>query len=134
MLQLGEMVRKHRREANLTQAKLAEMIGVTAGYIAKIEINHQLPSGKTIIKIADALRIEGKELFATVPVYLSDMARMSDEIGEYDKKFKKLNPRVKELLLEMAKVVKNTCKKSPLRGLLGLTKPPVIISWIAFLC
>ncbi len=57
-----ENVRKYRLERNLSQDKLAEMVGVTVEYISLIERGKRSPSLKRLYKIADILEVEAYEL------------------------------------------------------------------------
>ena len=58
-------IKKYRMKKNLTQQQLADKIGLTMNYIAKIE-SSKMQRGFTIIvlgRIADALEIDIKDLF-----------------------------------------------------------------------
>ena len=106
MQTLGELIKKERKNSNMTQEKLAETIGVTHSYIAKIEGGYQGASNKTLRKLADALQIDIVELYNTDPAFRSDTAVLYNETGEYDRKFKKLHPKIKEMLLDLAPTLK----------------------------
>lgn len=62
----GTKLRVLRRQADITQRKLAELVGVDFSYISKLE-NNRLPpaAAETIIKICEALNIAPNELLAT---------------------------------------------------------------------
>lgn len=60
---VGERVRKARKERDLTQEKLADMIGVSSTYIGFIEQGQRVPSIKTADKIARVLKIKLSDLF-----------------------------------------------------------------------
>lgn len=61
--QLGEKVQRVRKNKNISQMKLAEMIGVQTTTIGNIERGETDTSVYTIFKIAEALRVHIKELF-----------------------------------------------------------------------
>ncbi|MCR5266047.1 MAG: helix-turn-helix domain-containing protein [Cyanobacteria bacterium RUI128] len=61
--QFGKRVAWLRSKKNITQEKLAELIGYSTNHISKLELARTNPSFDLIIKIADALNIEPKELF-----------------------------------------------------------------------
>ena len=61
--QFGKRVAWLRSKKNITQEKLAELIGYSTNHISKLELARTNPSFDLIIKIADALKIEPKELF-----------------------------------------------------------------------
>ena len=65
-MKFGKRVRELRQQRKLTQQKLAEQVGVTVGYISKVETERlqfgDYPSEKFIHKLADALQCDEDEL------------------------------------------------------------------------
>jgi transcriptional regulator with XRE-family HTH domain len=61
---LGEAVRGKRREAGLTQEKLAEKAELSAIFIRRIERGKESPSMDNLFKIARALGVRVKDLVA----------------------------------------------------------------------
>jgi len=61
--QLGEKIQRVRKNKNISQMKLAEIIGVQTTTIGNIERGETDTSVYTIFKIAEALRVHIKELF-----------------------------------------------------------------------
>ena len=65
-MRFGERVRELRLQRKLTQQTVAEKIGVTVGYISKVEKERlqfgDYPSEKFIHKLADALQCDEDEL------------------------------------------------------------------------
>ena len=61
--QLGERVKKYRKQKDVTQEELANKINVTPTYIGFIEQGQRNPSIKTADKIARALGVKLSELF-----------------------------------------------------------------------
>ena len=65
-MRFGERVKELRLQRKLTQQKVAEKIGVTVGYISKVEKERLqfgvYPSEKFIHKLADALQCDEDEL------------------------------------------------------------------------
>ncbi len=65
-MRFGERVRELRLQRKLTQQKVAEKVGVTVGYVSKVEKEHlqfgDYPSEKFIHKLADALQCDEDEL------------------------------------------------------------------------
>ena len=55
---IGKKIKTLREQAGLTQEKLAEKSGISLDYLAKIEVCINKPRLKTILKIANALKIE----------------------------------------------------------------------------
>ena len=60
---LGKRIKYLREKVHLTQERLAEKSGISLDYLGKIEVNINKPGFKTIIKIANSLNVELKELF-----------------------------------------------------------------------
>lgn len=63
---LGRLIRRTRRERDLTQEQLAQMSGVSRSLIASIETGLSVPSLETLKKIALALDISGSQLSAAL--------------------------------------------------------------------
>ena len=60
---LGKQVRYLRYLANLTQAQLAEKTNLSVNYVSEIETGIASPTLKTLLKLAQVLNVEIKELF-----------------------------------------------------------------------
>ncbi len=61
-LRLGKNIKKFRKNARLTQEKLAEKARLSTPYIGYLEIGQNRPSLKTLYKIATILKVKVKEL------------------------------------------------------------------------
>lgn len=61
--QLGEKIQRVRKSKNISQMKLAEMIGAQTTTVGNIERGETDTSVYTIFKIAQALRTHVRELF-----------------------------------------------------------------------
>lgn len=59
---LGEKVKFYRKQRKLYQVELADIVGVSTGYIGAIEQGTRNPSLKLLKKLAKALKISPKEL------------------------------------------------------------------------
>lgn len=60
---LGKRIKELRKNAGLTQEKLAEMINIETTSLSGIESGRHFPSLPTIEKIANNLNVELKSLF-----------------------------------------------------------------------
>lgn len=60
---LRENIRALRRDLGWSQELLAEKVGVSAPYIAQIELGHRTPSLEIVQNIAIAFGVEYKTLF-----------------------------------------------------------------------
>ena len=64
-LTIGQRVRDARRKKRLSQAELAQRVGVTTCYISYIESGYKCMSLETLIRVANALEV-------TADVFLAD--------------------------------------------------------------
>src|ERR1700681_459519 len=61
-LTLGDRLRKHRRDAQLTQQEVAERAGLSARGLSDLERGlRQAPYRETILRLADALAVDETE-------------------------------------------------------------------------
>ncbi len=60
---LGKRLKYLRRLKNLTQAQLAERVGLSVNYISQIETGVANPKVKTLFRLAQGLDVEIKDLF-----------------------------------------------------------------------
>ena len=60
---IGARIKQLREQSGLTQEKLAESAGISLDYMGKIEVNINKPGLKTILKLANALKIEPYKIF-----------------------------------------------------------------------
>ena len=62
-LVIGHQIRYLRRVKDMSQKTLAAKIGVSVGWIGRIERGLYLPNLKLLFKIAKALQVKVKDLF-----------------------------------------------------------------------
>ena len=77
---LANNIRENRRKCGISQAKLAEMSGISTQYIAMIELSRQFPSPEILERIAAALGIQAHELFSVPPSGESSMEKLHKDI------------------------------------------------------
>jgi len=58
----SERVQYYRKQRKLFQVELADIVGVSTGYIGSIEQGIRLPSLKLLKKLAKALKVSPKDL------------------------------------------------------------------------
>jgi transcriptional regulator with XRE-family HTH domain len=56
-------LKRNRQKCNLTQEKLAEKAGISAHYLAMVEVAKKFPTPEMLDKLAKALDIETVQLF-----------------------------------------------------------------------
>ena len=74
-LALAKNMKAQRAKLGLSQADLAELVGISVPFIGELEICRKSPSLETLEKIASALKVEPFEL-------LLDSAAASSRINE----------------------------------------------------
>lgn len=62
-VQVGALIRYHRKRVGLTQARLAEMVEVQVGSLSRIERGKSAASFATLGKLAVALGVEVRDFF-----------------------------------------------------------------------
>jgi transcriptional regulator with XRE-family HTH domain len=65
---VGQTLARFRRDANITQEKLAEIAGLERGYISLIERGLRMPTVDTVFRLCRGLRIRPFEMIRAVEV------------------------------------------------------------------
>ncbi|MCL4354241.1 helix-turn-helix domain-containing protein [Patescibacteria group bacterium] len=60
---LGGKVKFYREDRKLYQVELADIVGISTGYVGSIEQGVRSPSLKVLKKIAKALKVSPRDLF-----------------------------------------------------------------------
>lgn len=91
----GNRVRELRKLQNLTQEELAERIWIDPQHLCKMENGNHFPTLKNIIKLADVLNVDIKDLFSY------DNSEESYLIDKIKIEMKKLNKKELKFLLNI---------------------------------
>jgi transcriptional regulator with XRE-family HTH domain len=62
LLAFGHLIKGLREKKEVTQAELAERIGVSAPYISQVELGRRIPVDALCIKLAEALNYDIRDL------------------------------------------------------------------------
>jgi transcriptional regulator with XRE-family HTH domain len=62
-LKIGRNIKKFRKQAGMTQEKLADTVGISLRYVQSIEDSSRIPTIMMLAKIATALHKNIKKLF-----------------------------------------------------------------------
>jgi transcriptional regulator with XRE-family HTH domain len=62
-LDFGEMIRRRRRELDLTQEEVAWRIKTSTPYVGHLESGKRHPSDKIVARLAEVLGLDNRELF-----------------------------------------------------------------------
>lgn len=79
--ELGEKVKRIRKNRGLTQEELAEMIDISSRNLSNIEVGANFPKSETLEKILKALNITTQDLFEND--YLRESDALLEDINEY---------------------------------------------------
>jgi transcriptional regulator with XRE-family HTH domain len=74
----AEIVKLHRERLNLNKKQLAEKVGVTQPYIVQIENDGKIPGDGVVLRLADALGLDRREL-----LFSAYRARATDDTRHY---------------------------------------------------
>ncbi|AEF82452.1 helix-turn-helix domain-containing protein [Leadbettera azotonutricia] len=96
--------KKWRKQAGLSQEKLANLCGTAPAYIRQIEIGNRSPSIKFLVKVAGALKIDTWQLLYEDP-------NTGNESPFEDYSVRKTRVK-KELVTSLSKTVAETVKKA----------------------
>lgn len=108
----GKRVRELRLSKNLTQADLADEIGVSDTFIAKIERGESPPSLKTMESLAKALEVQITQLFAfDKPLNLKTVKKLDSKDKAVQKLLRNKTLEEIEFLLQIEKLMKRHSRK-----------------------
>ncbi|MGM9590418.1 MAG: helix-turn-helix domain-containing protein [Faecousia sp.] len=79
MVDFSQRLKQLRRDKHLTQAQVAERIGVTASMVSSYETDIRLPSFEVMIRIADLFGVTVDYLVRRESKRLIDISDLTDE-------------------------------------------------------
>ena len=62
-MDLGEVIRRRRRDLNLTQEEVASRIKTSTPYVGHLESGKRHPSDRIVARLAEVLGLDNRELF-----------------------------------------------------------------------
>ena len=94
-IKLGQRIKSLRKNLNITQETLAELINMDITSLSKIETGRNYPQPETIEKIANALNVDISQLFSfqelnTKEDYISAINKNISHIENNEEKLKLL--------------------------------------------
>ncbi len=101
---LGYNIKKYRKIKNITQEKLAELIGVEVISISYIETGRCFPSPDNLEKISKALNVSVSDLFnfqetLSCEFYLNEISKNIELIKADETKLAAVNSFIKSTIL-----------------------------------
>lgn len=84
---IGARIRALRKHAGFTQEQLAELVGLDAGHLSRLEVGRHFPSLESLERIAHALNVPLVEFFqfpslettAALRAYLTTFAKQAND-------------------------------------------------------
>jgi len=93
---IGKNIRKYRKENNLRQEDLGEMVGISSNYAGIVERGEKIPSLETFIDIANALNVSADMLLAELVT-----ANYITKASELSNKLERLSPGERQKILDV---------------------------------
>jgi transcriptional regulator with XRE-family HTH domain len=94
-----------RNAAGMTQARLAEITGLSVDSISRIERGERAPSLESIEKISDALKVRASELLNFEGEEMAALSESPSESLELWKLLRSKRPKQVKKITEIAKMV-----------------------------
>lgn len=105
MYTFPQLLKKIREESNLTQNKLAEILGVSTILISMIETGQKEPSKQFVIKLANKLGVQAGSI---MPFVFIQENTQSKNLPQPEKAFLALGKKLQTYLIEQkSKRLKN---------------------------
>jgi len=106
-LDIGRRVRAERTAQNISQEKLAEMVGVGTTHISHIETGNTVPSIKTFVAIINALNLSSDELLRN---HMSKAKHVLE--GEMAEIVKDCNDEESRIIADTVKALKTSLRRN----------------------
>jgi transcriptional regulator with XRE-family HTH domain len=106
-LDIGSRIRAERTKQNVTQEKLAEMVGVGTTHISHIETGNTVPSIKVFVAIINALNISSDELLRN---HILRAKHVLD--GEIAEMMKDCDDEETRIIADIVKAVKTSLRRN----------------------
>ena len=103
---IAERIKLARLGKGYSQAKLAELVGVSTNTIGKLEINYTTVSLKTILNIANVLEVDINYLVSDLPQNRKQANDLFIESLLQD-----FSDREKDLIIQIISAIKTYCRK-----------------------
>ena len=77
--EIGKFIAKCRKEKNLTQAQLAEKLGITDRAVSKWETGNSMPDSSIMLELCGILGITVNELLSGEEIHMENFENRADE-------------------------------------------------------
>lgn len=100
MFQIGDRIKELRKQRNMTQAELAETIGIRQESMNRMEKGRYNPSYEVLYELCHALDVSLSDFFS------KKASELSSDLQQLMETAKKLTPEERKKLNEFLKVIK----------------------------
>jgi transcriptional regulator with XRE-family HTH domain len=108
----GQVIRERRRQLDLTQHEVARRIKTSTPYVGHLEAGKRHPSDRVLIRLAEVLGLDQRELFFLANPRTVDMLKPPDEVNRLpawdefrkDERLKRLHGITSEEMEMLSKV------------------------------
>ena len=104
-MSIGEQIRRYRREQDLTQAELADRVGINKQNISRYESGRVEPRKTTLRKLAEVFGISIDELMGTIAPANDDAVPQDPKLLKLIGEVEKLPEKDKEALIRLITIV-----------------------------
>ena len=98
---IGNEIAKRRLDRNLSQEKLAELIGTSRNTVVRIENGNQMPRADTVAEICEALKIPAGAIF---PERLTSYSQGDERLRKLEKGIADLSPANRDTFFQMSEI------------------------------
>ena len=123
---IGRFIATCRKEQNLTQASLAEKLGITDRAVSKWETGRSLPDASIMLELCDILKININELFTGERLAMDQYQEMAEQ---HLLEMRKQEELTNKKLLSLETVIGYTCSISFLLMIFAASFAVTITAW-----
>ena len=118
---MGRWIKAARQKAELTQEKLAEIVGISVVHVSNMESGTGNPSLSTLVNIANALSVSTDELLCDSvlcckPVFQKEIVETVADCDDYEVRVLTYILKAAKTALRDSKELKETMKQYDYRG------------------
>jgi transcriptional regulator with XRE-family HTH domain len=96
---IGELIREHREQAQVSLRQLSKLAGVSNPYLSQIERGLRKPSAEILQQIAKGLRISAEQLYVRAGIL--EYREVTEELAAAIRQDAELTERQQDVLIEI---------------------------------
>ena len=111
-MSFASRLKEQRLKMGLTQATLAEALGVTKSAIGNYETGLNSPKAETLFKVFEVLQCDANYLFQDEMADIREETASPDEMANLVKKYRRLDPLSQKIVLSIIEMELNRTPSS----------------------